>query len=121
MTTTHDAVTAFYASMQSWDFAAMRRVLHDDLDVRGPIATVDSADTLVASLARLTRLTKRIRVKHLFVDGERACCVYDVITDTPIGASPVAEYFEVRDGRIVSLHAHFDGRPWAALFAAGPA
>jgi len=120
MTTTHDTVTAFYAGLRNRDFAAMRRTLHEDLDIQGPIKGLDSADALAAVLTKMSQLTKHIRVEHLFVDGQRACCVYSLITDTPIGASPVTEYFEVQDGRITLLHAHFDARPWDALFSGGP-
>ena len=115
MTTTHDAVTAFYASMERRDFAAMRRVLHDDLDFQGPMASFDNADALVAMLQGLAEVTASFRPKHLFVDGEKACFVYDLITHTPMGPSPVAEYLIVRDGRIASIRAHFDAAPWAAM------
>ncbi len=121
MTTTRDIVTAFYTSQRNRDFTALRRTFHDDLEVRGPVKVLDSADALVAMLIRLRRLTIRIRVEHLFVDGHRACCVYSLITDTPIGASPVTEYFEVQGGRITVFHPHFDGRPWDALFSGRPA
>ena len=119
MTTTRDTVTTFYASLERADFTAMRDTLHDELDVQGPIRALHNADTLVATLTRLSRLTKGIHVEHLFVDGPRACCVYRLLTDTPIGASAVTEYFHVLDGQITLFHAHFDGRPWDALFS-GP-
>jgi len=114
---TQDIVVAFYSSIERKDFEALRAMLHDDLEFDGPMDRAGSADTFVAKLAKLTRLTDSLRMKHLFVDGDRACCVYDLVTATPVGASPVAEYLEVRDGRIASIRAHYDSRPWYALFA----
>ncbi len=114
---TQEIVTAFYASIESKDFEALRGMLHDDLDFQGPMDRLKNADTFVAKLTKLAPLTEGFRVKHLFIDGDRGCCVYDLITATPIGESPVTEYFEVRDGRIASIRAHFDSRPWFALFA----
>ncbi|MBL4689134.1 MAG: nuclear transport factor 2 family protein [Nannocystaceae bacterium] len=119
MTNTHGIVSAFYASIENKDFDALRRVLHDNLDSEGPIDRLDSADNFVAALIKMSGLTEGVRIKHLFVDGERACCVLDVVTATPIGESPVAEYFELRDGRIAAIRSHFDSRPWFALFGSG--
>jgi len=119
MKTTHETIESFYSSIERKDFAAVRRLLHDDLEFQGPVETVEGADDLVATLAKLSRLTESFRVEQLFVDGDRACCVYDLITATPLGASPVADYFVVRDGRIASIRAHCDSRPWVALFASG--
>ncbi len=113
---TRQVVKAFYASLQNRDFVALRALLHEDLDFEGPLDRSVGADTFVAKLAKLSRLSDGLRTKHLFVDGHRACCVYEWVTATPVGDSPVAEYLEVRDGRIASLRAHDDSRPWFALF-----
>jgi len=118
---TQEIVRAFYASVESKDFKALRGMLHDDLDFQGPMDRSGNADTFVAKLAKLSSLMESLRMKHLFVDGDRACCVYDLVTATPVGDSPVAEYLEVRDGRIACIRAHHDSRPWAALFPKGAA
>jgi len=34
----------------------------------------------------------------------------------PIPTAPVAEWYTVRDGKIVSMQAFFDARPFAAMF-----
>jgi limonene-1,2-epoxide hydrolase len=35
--------------------------------------------------------------------------------DTPVALAPVAEWYRVRDGKIVELRAYFDARPFAPL------
>ncbi len=90
-------------------------MLHNDLAFESPIKNTDNADDFVTTLERMSRLTEKFRIHHLFVDGERACCVFDLVTATPIGESPVAESFMLRDGRIGAIRAHFDSRPWIAL------
>ncbi len=115
MTQTRTIVSAFYASIENKDFDALRRVLHDNLDSEGPIERLDSADEFIAALTKMSSLTEGVRIMHLFVDGDRACCVLDLVTATPVGDSPVAEYFELRDGRIAAIRSHFDSRPWFAL------
>ncbi|MBV1857835.1 MAG: nuclear transport factor 2 family protein [Nannocystaceae bacterium] len=119
MTTTQEIVTAFYSRIEARDFDSLRSMLHDDLDFEGPVEGSDSADAFVAAVAKMSSLTEGFDVLHLFVDGERACCVFDLVTATPIGNSPVAEYFQVRDGRIASIRSHYDSRPWLALTGSG--
>lgn len=111
MTTTRDTIAAFYANFKARDFVNMRTLLHDDLSFQGPMATIDNADEFVTALGGFAKMTKGIEVKHVFVDGDRACCVYDLVTDGPIGTRPVAEYFELHGGRISAIRSHFDARP----------
>jgi len=113
---TRQIVTAFYSSFESKDFGALRAMLHDDLDFQGPMDRYGNADTFVTKLAKLSRLTESLRMNHLFVDGDRACCVYEWVTITPVGDSAVADYLEVHDGRIARIRSHQDARPWIALF-----
>jgi len=69
----------------------MRTLLHNDLRFEGPMATMDNADAFVAALTGFSKMTKGIEMKHIFVDGSRACCVYDLVTDGPIGTRPVKD------------------------------
>lgn len=119
MPTTRDTIGAFYANIESKSFDALRDLLDEDLDFQSPIDHFDKAEHLIAKLTKLSAVTESFQVKHLFVDGDRACCVYDLVTATPLRESPATEYFELRDGRITSIRAHYDSRPWAALFAKG--
>ena len=98
---------------RSWRF--------DDSDGSDNSGQLNSAGAFVAMLRKMTMLTERFEITHLFVDGERACCVFDLVTATPIGKSPAAEYFELREGRIAALRAHYDSQPWVALAGAGEA
>lgn len=116
MPTTRETISAFYAHIERKEFEALRGLLHDDLYFQGPVEHFESADHLVAQLAKLGGVTENLRVKHLFVEDDRACCVYDLVTSTPLGESPVTEYFELREGRIAAIRAHYDSRPWVALF-----
>jgi ketosteroid isomerase-like protein len=117
MPTTQETVSAFYANLQTEDYAALRTLLHDDLHFHGPVDRFTRADHLISKLTKLGTLTEGFRIRHLFVDDDRACCVYDLVTSTPLRESPVTEYFELRDGRISAIHAFYDSRPWVALFA----
>lgn len=49
----------------------------------------------------------------MFSEGDEVCVLYDLVTTTPAGAAPVAEWFRVRDDRIAAIQVYFDARPFA--------
>ncbi len=116
--TTQDLVQSYFKCLHAADFAGLRALLHDAIDFQGPIDTFERADDLVEALRKLSKIAKDAKVHKMFVDGDDACVVYDLITDTPIGTSQVAEWFRVRGDKIAAIRVHFDARPFAAMFEA---
>jgi hypothetical protein len=54
---------------------------------------------------------------HYAISTEDDVCVlYDMVTNTPSGAAFIAEWYQVKGGKIAALRAVFDARPFAALF-----
>jgi hypothetical protein len=76
----------------------------------------DIRPAYLAALGRLHAIVERVDVKKLFVDGDDACLLYDLVTKTPAGTSFVAEWLRLRGNRIASTRAVFDARPFAAMF-----
>lgn len=62
----------------------------------------------IAALGRLLPALVRNEVREVFADGDRACVVYDFVTDTPAGAVPCVELVTVREGRITAIELIFD-------------
>jgi ketosteroid isomerase-like protein len=109
----------YFNAWTSKDFDAARSLLADDLSFTGPLETLDNADALVESLRGLAQIVTGADRRGLLADGEQVCVVYDLHT-TPVPTSPVAEWYTVRDGKIVSMQAFFDARPFAAMFGQPP-
>src|SRR6266496_3726539 len=65
---------------------------------------------------RLASIIQRIDLKKVFVDGDDVCVLYEMVTSTPAGTAFIAEWYQVKDGKIAALRAVFDARPFAALF-----
>ena len=59
---------------------------------------------------------QRIDLKKVFVDGDDVCVLYEMVTNTPAGTAFIAEWYQVKGGKIAALRAVFDARPFAALF-----
>jgi ketosteroid isomerase-like protein len=110
-----ETVERYFDAWTSGDFATARELLHDDLKFSGPIDSFDNADAFVETLKGLSQILVDARRRGLVADDEHVCLIYDLETG-PAGVSPVAEWYEVRDGKVASLEAFFDARPFAPLF-----
>ncbi|HEY5320759.1 MAG TPA: hypothetical protein VIJ76_07775, partial [Galbitalea sp.] len=61
-----------------------------------------------AALRRLLPILVRNDIREVFVTGQRACVVYDFVTDTPAGAVVCVELITVSDGRITEVELVLD-------------
>jgi hypothetical protein len=109
-------VQGFKQALGSGDVPAARKLLHDDLSFRGPIDAFDSPEPYLAALAKLHPIVERVDVKHMFVDGNDVCLLYDMVTRTPAGTAFIAEWLTVKGGKIAAIRTVFDARPFAAMF-----
>ncbi len=116
MTGAKEIVEAYKAALGSGDYSAARKLLQDDLVFNGPIDSFNTADAYIATSKQLAKIVQRIDLKKIFADGEDVCVLYDMVTNTPAGTAFIAEWYQVRGGKIASLRAVFDARPFAAMF-----
>ena len=110
----------FFAAWTRGDFEEARGLLHDDVSFEGPFDSFDRAEAYLQTLRGLAGMVTGADVRRVFSDGDEACVLYDLHT-APVPDAPVAEWFVLRDGRIASIRAYFDARPFAAMFEGGAA
>lgn len=89
------------------DLATVGGLLSDELAAVFAGGTIGKQEW-IAALDRLLPALVRNEVREVFADGDRACVVYDFVTDTPAGAVPCVELVTVRDGRITAIELIFD-------------
>ena len=106
-------VDQFYAAWRRKDFVAVRRLLHDNLAFHGPFDTFDNADDYIAAITQLSAIVTDLETQYVFVDGSEVCTIYNLVTATPAGSAPVAEWDTIVDGKISAIRAIFDSRPFA--------
>jgi hypothetical protein len=111
-----EIVQSFKQALGKGDVAAARKLLHDDLSFRGPIDTFDKPEPYLEALKALHPIVQRIDVKKIFVDGDDVCTLYDMVTNTAAGTAFIAEWMQVKGGKIASICTVFDARPFAAMF-----
>jgi quinol monooxygenase YgiN len=107
-------VQAYLGAWQDRDFAAMRRLVADDLRFTGPIDTFDRADAHHAAVTALSGSVDRIEVNHLWSDGPDVLAWYTLHT-TIAGPAPVAEWYQVTGEHITAITVTFDARPFTAM------
>ncbi|WP_223693130.1 nuclear transport factor 2 family protein [Leifsonia poae] len=89
------------------DLAALDDLLGDDAVAAFAGAPLDKTGW-IAALRRLLPALLRNEIREIFVDGDRACVVYDFVTDTEAGAVRCVELLTVTDGRIRSIELVLD-------------
>jgi len=107
----------FYDAVQRRDMNSARTFLADDLTFVGLFETYSSADAYIATFTQLMQIVTRLEVKAIIGEGDNAAIFMDMVTTGPVEATTfVAEWHQVRNGKIVRAQSAFDGRPFAAMF-----
>jgi len=114
-----DVVERYQMALANKDFKAARGLLSDDLQFHGPIDTFHRADDYMTAIQGLSSIIQRIEPRKTFTDGQDVCFIYNMVTNTPAGTAPVAEWYRVAGDRITAIDVFFDARPFAPATASG--
>ncbi|HEX4822966.1 MAG TPA: nuclear transport factor 2 family protein [Candidatus Polarisedimenticolaceae bacterium] len=118
MVASGDVVRSFYRAVVARDFASARKYLSDDLVFEGLFETYRNPESYLRTLEGLMGITTRLDIKVVVGEGNDAAVFFELETKAPAEAvTLVAEWHQVRDGKIDHVASAFDGRPFAAMFA----
>ena len=107
----------FYAAVVKRDLTAARACLADDMVFEGLFETYRSADEYMKTFAGLLQITVRLDIKKIIGESNDAAVFFELETKAPAEATVlVAEWHQVRNGKIFHAQSAFDGRPYAVLF-----
>ncbi len=110
----------FYTTVAKKDIAAARAYLSDDLVFVGLFETYPNAEAYLKALTGLLSITVRLDVKKIIAEGNDVAVFFELETKAPAEATTlVAEWHQVRNGKISRVESAFDGRPFAAMFTGG--
>ena len=116
----HSAATlrTFYDAVLARDMKRARSLLADDMVFVGLFETYPNADAYIATFTQLMSIVVRLDVKVIVGEGDDAAIFMEMETTAPAAATTlVAEWHQVKNGKIVRAQSAFDGRPFAAMFA----
>jgi quinol monooxygenase YgiN len=107
----------FYDAVVKRDLTEARSYLADDLVFVGLFQTYRSADEYLEALRGLLQVTVHLEVRGIIGQGNDAAVFFDLETKAPAeGKVLVAEWHQLKDGKICHVRSAFDGRPYAAMF-----
>lgn len=112
-----EVLRGFYRAVVARDFVAARRYLSDDLVFVGLFETYRGPDSYLEALTGLMGITVRLDLRAVIAEGNDVAVFFELQTKAPAEAvTLVAEWHQVRNGRIHHVESAFDGRPFAAMF-----
>ncbi|WP_285115886.1 nuclear transport factor 2 family protein [Leifsonia sp. fls2-241-R2A-40a] len=116
MTVTDTATVArgYIQAVGAHDPDALGDLFDDALRAEFAGTTSDKA-AWIAALERLMPALVRNELREVFTDGDRACVVYDFVTDTSAGAVRCVELLTVHDGRITQIELLLDRAAFAPV------
>ena len=118
MSTDHSStVAAYLEAVANHDSDALRALVHPDAVFTNGQNVVTGRDGFVAAFETVYPAVIRNDVRHIFVDGDRACAVYDFVTPTSVGAVLSMEMLTLVDGLVASSLLLFDFRRWPEMMA----
>lgn len=118
MAASGEVVRGFYRAVVARDFVSARKYLSDDLVFEGLFETYPDPESYLRTLEGLMGITARLDIKVVIGEGNDAAVFFELETKAPAEAvTLVAEWHQVRDGKIFHVASAFDGRPFAAMFA----
>ncbi|MBT2500055.1 nuclear transport factor 2 family protein [Agromyces sp. ISL-38] len=101
------AARAYIDAVGGRDLAPLETILDEQM-----VATFSGTrlgkQEWIEAIRRLLPVLIRNDIREIFAAGERACVVYDFVTDTPAGAVVCVELVTVRGGRITEIELVLD-------------
>ena len=120
MTDTGTILNDFYTTVIKRNLAAARNYLAEDLVFVGLFETYRSPEEYLAALTGLLQITVRLDIKKIIAQGSDAAIFFELETKAPAEATTlVAEWHQIKEGKIFHVESAFDGRPFAAMFSGG--
>ena len=116
-TDARELLTSYIQAVGERRLEALPPLLDPDAEFTLGDNTFRGRDAFVGAFRRLLPIIDRNDIRHLFVDGDEACVVYDFVTNTPVGPVLSVEYIKLRNGRIASSTLVFERLHWPEVLA----
>jgi len=112
-----ELVTSYIQAVGERRLEALPPLLEPDAQFTLGDNTVRGRDAFVGAFRRLLPIIDRNEIRHLFIDGDEACVVYDFVTSTPVGPVLSVEHLQLRNGRIASSTLVFERLHWPEVLS----
>jgi ketosteroid isomerase-like protein len=104
-----EVAAAYFDAWTRNDAAAVRPLLHPDVDFTGALGSTRGRGDTLQGLAGMFAMTERVEVIKRWVDGPDVLTWFELRTSRA-GPIPVVNWSHVEDGRITRIRVTFDPR-----------
>lgn len=111
-----DVALGYFEAWSKKDYDRSGAYLDENLSFKGPIDSFNTAKEYLQAIRRLAQIVVEVKTKKTFIDGKDVCFIYDLVTNTPAGTVPCAEWIHADEGKVKSIRVYFDARHFAAMF-----
>jgi SnoaL-like protein len=112
-----ELVTSYIQAVGERRLESLPPLLEPDAEFTLGDNTFRGRDAFVGAFRRLVPIIERNDIRHVFVDGDEACVVYDFVTNTPVGPVLSVEHIMLRNGRIASSTLVFERLHWPEVLS----
>lgn len=100
---TRQLIEMYHDAWTTGNISKARSCLADDLDFQGSIETFNKADDFIATLRQFKGMVRGVSVLQSFFSEAEGVLLYDCDTAGNAGIIRTAEFFTVRNNKIVEI------------------
>jgi SnoaL-like domain len=108
-----EVVMSYIKAMDGQDYDAARNYLSNNVLVKGPAG--EAFRNLDEFVSMMKKFPGKYDMKKIFVDRNDVCLLYNFVT--PTAATFFCSWYQVKDGKIISIQTVFDPSPFATTQA----
>jgi ketosteroid isomerase-like protein len=118
-----EAVNTYFAILANKTGEGLAELVTDDVTFEGPFFQATGATEFLQGMKKWIQVPKTYHIHKQFVAGNETCSIYSVDVVSPAGEKikiEMADWIELRDGKVVGDRVYFDPRAWAQALGRKP-
>jgi ketosteroid isomerase-like protein len=111
-----EAVSTYLAILADKTGEGLAELVTDDVTFEGPFFQATGATAFLQGMQKWIQVPKTYHIHKQFVVGNETCSIYRVDVVSPAGETiriEMADWIELRAGKVARERVYFDPREWA--------
>ena len=111
-----EVVNAYFASLATKNGEGLAELVTGDVTFEGPFFQARGATEFLHGMEKWIQVPKTYHIQKQFVAENDICSIYSVEVVSPAGEKiriEMADWIELREGKVARERVYFDPREWA--------